>query len=253
MAKHESDTHTVKGAGLARGPALLVGTILAAFGLILFLHAGDTPTSGFPDGEATGSRFLGFEANGWTAFFTTTAGVVLLFAAAQHLLAKALGLVVGLALAACVVLDLVDGPGVLGLAAANWATDLGWAIAAVILLLNVLAPRRKHTVADAGHGRGSAVGAGRTDGGDRALAPHRGAGQDDRTDTDRTVSDRTHDAATDHAREAGASRTPAVGTDRGPGGGTDRTPGVGTDRTPGTGTDRTPGTGDGRGEGSSRI
>ncbi|CAB4922938.1 unannotated protein [freshwater metagenome] len=139
-----SDTHVVKGAGLARGPALILGTILAAAGLVLFLHAGGTPTGGFPDADARGDRFLGFEANGWTAFFTTTAGVILLFAAAQHLLAKLLGLGVGLALAACVVLDLVNGPGVLGLAAANWAVDLGWAIAAALLLLNVFAPRIKH-------------------------------------------------------------------------------------------------------------
>lgn len=148
-----ADTHVVKGAGLARGPALVVGTILAVAGLLLFLHAGDTPTGGFPDADARGEKLLGFESNGWTAFFTTTAGVVLLFAAAQHLLAKLLGLVVGLALAACVVLDLVDGPGVLGLAAANWAVDLGWAIAAVVLLLNVFAPRVKHEAPVAGHRR----------------------------------------------------------------------------------------------------
>jgi hypothetical protein len=140
----DGDTHVVKGAGLARGPALILGTILAVAGLILWLHSGDVPRSGFPDADATGTKILGFESNGWTAFFTTTAGIVLLFAAAQHLLAKVLGLVVGLALAACVVLDLVDGPGVLGLAAANWAVDLGWGIAAVILLLNVFAPRITH-------------------------------------------------------------------------------------------------------------
>lgn len=79
-----ADTHVVKGAGLARGPALVLGTILALAGLALFLHAGDTPTGGFPDADARGDTVLGFEANGWTAFFTTTAGVVLLFAAAQH-------------------------------------------------------------------------------------------------------------------------------------------------------------------------
>lgn len=144
--KHQTTTepHVVKGAGLARGPALVLGTILAVAGLILFLHSGDTPRGGFPDADATGTKLLGFESNGWTAFFTTTAGVILLFAAAQHLLAKLLGLAVGIALAACVVLDLVDGPGVLGLAAANWAVDLGWGIAAVLLLLNVFAPRIKH-------------------------------------------------------------------------------------------------------------
>lgn len=154
-ASSETETHVVKGAGLARGPALILGTILAAAGLVLFLHSGQTPTNHFPDGNATGGKFIGFESNGWTAFFTTTAGAILLFAAAQHLLAKLLGLAVGIALAACVVLDLVDGPGVLGLAAANWAVDLGWGIAAVLLLLNVFAPRVKHEepVQTTRHGR----------------------------------------------------------------------------------------------------
>lgn len=139
----DRDTHTVKGAGLARGPALIIGTILAVFGLILFLHNGDTPTGGFPDADVNGGTFLGFESNGWTAFVTTAAGVALLFGAAQHLLAKTMSLVVGVVLAACAVLALVNGPGVLGLAAANWATELGWGIAAVLLLLNLFAPRIK--------------------------------------------------------------------------------------------------------------
>ena len=34
----------------------------------------------------------------------------------------------------------IDGD-VLGLAAANWLTELGWGIAAVLLVLNVFAPR----------------------------------------------------------------------------------------------------------------
>jgi hypothetical protein len=59
---------------------------------------------------------------------------------------------VGLALAAAAILALVDGPGVLGLAAANWAVELGWGIAAVLLLLNVFAPRRKKTVVEPGRG-----------------------------------------------------------------------------------------------------
>ena len=138
MAK-SSDT-TTKGPGLARGPALIIGALLTAFGLLLFLHAGDTPTGGFPDAKVNADKFLGFEANGWTAWFTTCAGALLLFGAAQHLLAKTISLVVGLALAACAVFALVDGD-VLGLAAANLWTWLGWAIAAVLLLLNVFAPR----------------------------------------------------------------------------------------------------------------
>ncbi|MBA2347940.1 MAG: hypothetical protein H0V81_06550 [Solirubrobacterales bacterium] len=134
-----TDHSTTK--GLARGPALILGAILAGFGLVLFLTAGDTPTGGFPDGTVQGEKFLGFETNGWTAFFTTTAGALLLFGAAQHLLAKTMSLLVGLALGACSVIALVDGDDVLGLAAANGPTKLGWGIAAVVLLVNAVLPR----------------------------------------------------------------------------------------------------------------
>ena len=137
MADH---TTTTKGPGLARGPALILGAVLAAFGLILFLKTGDTPTDGFPDGAATGPTFLGFETNGWTAWFTTCAGALLLFGAAQHLLAKSMSLLVGLALGACAILAAIDGD-VLGLAAANFWTTWGWGIAALLLLFNVFAPR----------------------------------------------------------------------------------------------------------------
>jgi hypothetical protein len=143
MSSTAQHTHTVKGPGLARGPAMIVGTILSVAGLALFLHAGDTSTAGFPDGEVAGTSLLGFESNGWTAWITTAAGALLLFGAAQHLLAKAMSAIVGVALAACAVIALIDGD-VLGLAAANWAVELGWGIAAVILLLNLLAPRVKH-------------------------------------------------------------------------------------------------------------
>jgi hypothetical protein len=125
-------------------PALVIGTILTAFGLILFLKTGDTPTDGFPDGDVTGPTFLGFETNGWTAWFTTAAGALLLFGAAQHLLAKAMSLIVGLALGAAAIIALVDGD-VLGLAAANGWTELGWGIAAVLLVLNALMPRTSRT------------------------------------------------------------------------------------------------------------
>jgi hypothetical protein len=234
MSKHDSSAHVVKGPGLARGPALIVGTILAAFGLILFLHAGATPTGGFPDGDATGSKFLGFEANGWTAFFTTAAGAILLFAAAQHLLAKTLGLVVGLALAACVILDLVNGPGVLGLAAANWATDLGWAIAAVVLLLNVFAPRVKHTTADDDHGR---VRPGRTDATPRSPAAHDGD-HDGLRDGDH---DRHRDGDHDGLRD-GEPAAPTNGLGDG-----DRLPATDREAT------RNGTTGTGRSEGSTRL
>ena len=156
FGRDRTTTHTTheKGAGLARGPAYIIGTILAAFGLLMLLSSGDDPlnfaTDGFPDGDASGEKFIGFEWNGWTAWITITAGVLLLFGAAQHALAKGFSLVVGLALGACALIALFDGD-VLGLAAANWATELGWGIAAVLLVLNVLAPRvggEDHTTHD---------------------------------------------------------------------------------------------------------
>lgn len=150
MSSHAEHSTTVKGPGLARGPAMIVGTILSVAGLALFLHAGDTPTGGFPDADVSADKILGFESNGWTAWITTAAGVLLLIGAAQHLLAKTMSLIVGLGLAACAVIALIDGD-VLGLAAANWAVELAWAIAAVILLLNLFAPRITHEERDHEH------------------------------------------------------------------------------------------------------
>jgi hypothetical protein len=131
------------GPSLAKGPALIAGSILVAFGLAALLKNNDFPSfsSSFPDGEVQGTNFLGFEVNGWTAFFSITAGALLLFGAAQHHLAKMMSLLVGLALAACAVIAVIDGQDVLGLAAANFWTKLGFAIAGGVLLVNALMPR----------------------------------------------------------------------------------------------------------------
>jgi hypothetical protein len=131
------------GPSLAKGPALIAGSILVAFGLASLLKNNDFPSfsSSFPDGEVQGTNFLGFEVNGWTAFFSITAGALLLFGAAQHHLAKMMSLLVGLALAACAVIAIIDGQDVLGLAAANFWTKLGFAVAGGVLLVNALMPR----------------------------------------------------------------------------------------------------------------
>ncbi|HEX5927462.1 MAG TPA: DUF4383 domain-containing protein [Baekduia sp.] len=138
------------GPSLAKGPALIAGTILVTFGLASLLKNNDFPSfsSSFPDGEVQGTNFLGFEVNGWTAFFSITAGALLLFGAAQHHLAKMMSLIVGLALAACAVIAIIDGQDVLGLAAANFWTKLGFAVAGGVLLVNALMPRttRRHEV-----------------------------------------------------------------------------------------------------------
>jgi hypothetical protein len=144
-------TDRVPGPSLARPPALIVGTILLAFGLGGFLVNADFPRN-FPDGFAQGESWLGFEVNGWTNLFTAAAGGLLLFGAATHLLAKAMSLIVGLALATCAVMAAIDRSDVLGLAAANFWTKLGWAVAAVVLLATAAMPRaaRRHAAAATG-------------------------------------------------------------------------------------------------------
>jgi hypothetical protein len=141
----DRDVVVEHGPSLAKGPALIAGSILVAFGLCALLKNNDFPSfsSTFPDGEVQGTSFLGFEVNGWTAFFSITAGALLLFGAAQHHLAKLMSLIVGLALAACAVIAIVDGQDVLGLAAANFWTKLGFAIAGGAMLINALMPRVK--------------------------------------------------------------------------------------------------------------
>jgi hypothetical protein len=131
------------GTSLAKGPALIAGSILVAFGLASLLKNSDFPkvSSSFPDGTVQGTDFLGIEVNGWTAFFSITAGALLMFGAAQHHLAKFMSLLVGLALAACAVIAIVDGDDVLGLAAANTWTKVGFAVAGGAMLVNALMPR----------------------------------------------------------------------------------------------------------------
>ncbi len=145
-----TETRTEKGISLARGPALILGTILLAAGLYLLYKAHTFPRfSNFPNGTAPkdGSFFLGiFGANGWTGELTAVGGGLLLFGAAQHLLAKTMSLIVGVALGAAAVIALISG-NVLGMAAANGWTELGWGAVAAILLFNTALPRRRRTVA----------------------------------------------------------------------------------------------------------
>jgi hypothetical protein len=142
-------TRTEKGISLARGPALILGTILTAVGLYLLYKARTFPPfSNFPNGTAAkdGDFLFGiFGANGWTGMLTAVGGGLLLFGAAQHLLAKTMSLIVGVALGAATVIALVSG-NVLGMAATNGWTKLGWGVSAVILLFNTLVPRRRRTV-----------------------------------------------------------------------------------------------------------
>jgi hypothetical protein len=150
--REANEVRTEKGMSLARGPALILGTILLAAGLYFLYRQHTFPKfSNFPNGKApVGGKVLGvFGANGWTGMLTAIAGGLLLFGAAQHLVAKAMSLVAGVALGAAAVIALISGD-VLGLAAANGWTELAWGIAAAILLFNTVMPRRRRTVAEPG-------------------------------------------------------------------------------------------------------
>jgi hypothetical protein len=156
----DTETRTEKGISLARGPALMVGTILLAAGLYFLYKQHNFPKlSNFPSGNAPvdGKVFGIFGANGWTGMLTAVAGGLLLFGAAQHLLAKTMSLIVGVALGAAAIIALASGD-VLGLAAANGWTELAWGVAAAILLFNTTIPRRRRTVAVVDPAPGNAVG-----------------------------------------------------------------------------------------------
>ena len=91
---------------------------------------------------------------------TAIGGGLLLFGAAQHLLAKTMSLIVGVAFGAAAIIAAVSGD-VLGLAAANGWTEIGWGIAAAILLFNTLIPRRRTTVVtEPGYAAGARTGDG---------------------------------------------------------------------------------------------
>ena len=154
MSDDTETPRTEKGLSLARVPALVVGTILLAAGLY-FIYKQHTfaKFAQFPNGPtpASGKVFLGiFAANGWTGMLSAVAGGLLLFGAAAHLLAKAMNLIVGIALGAAAIIALSSSGNVLGMAAANGFTELLWGACAAVLLFSALIPRRRRTVRDAG-------------------------------------------------------------------------------------------------------
>ena len=68
---------------------------------------------------------------------------MLLFGAAQHLLAKTMSCSSASRSAPARSIALYDGDDVLGLAAANGPVKLGWGVAAAVLLVSVALPRRR--------------------------------------------------------------------------------------------------------------
>ena len=88
-----------------------------------------------------GTKWLGFEGNGWSNLLTAGAGALLLFGSPTHWGAKGLSLIVGLALGAASVIAIVDGDDVFGIFAANGLTELAWGISAAVLIVLALLPR----------------------------------------------------------------------------------------------------------------
>ncbi|HYF27135.1 MAG TPA: DUF4383 domain-containing protein [Baekduia sp.] len=140
--RHEGAATRHDGVSLAKGPALIIGSILLAFGLGSLIGHNDFPAfdDNFPDGTAEGTTTLGIETNGWTNWLAIAAGGLLLFGLARHGLAKMMSLIVGLALGAAAIIGLIDGD-ILGLGASNGWTELALGIASALLLLNVFMPK----------------------------------------------------------------------------------------------------------------
>jgi hypothetical protein len=130
-----------KGVSLAKGPVAIIGAILLAGGILGLLLASTDFTTAAPDGDVNGGTFFGIEGNGWTWVLFGGAGVILLLGATMHWSAKALAMIVGLAMGAAAVAAIVDGSDVLGVFAANRWTMLAMGAAAVALLIAAMLPR----------------------------------------------------------------------------------------------------------------
>ena len=138
-------TYREKGVSLARGPALALGTFLVIAGLyFIYTEHGFPRLSSFPNSTVhiNGKAFFGvFGLNGWSGELTVASGALLIFGAAQHLLAKATSFIVAVILAGVGIWALADHHSALGLFAANIWTVLLWFAAAAYLLINSVLPR----------------------------------------------------------------------------------------------------------------
>ena len=130
-----------KGVSLAKGPVGIIGIILLAGGILGLLFGSTNLSVDAPDGTVNGGTWLGIEGNGWTWLAFAAAGALLLLSAPMHWGAKSMALIIGLVMAACCVIALVDGSDVLGVLAANGWTKLCFGAAAVALLIVGLLPR----------------------------------------------------------------------------------------------------------------
>ena len=130
-----------KGVSLAKGPVGIIGAVLLAGGILGLLMGSTDFTTNAPNGDVTGGTFLGIEGNGWTWLLFAGAGLILLLSAPMHWSAKTMAMLAGLVMGGAAVIALVDGSDVLGVFAANGATVLAFAAAAVALLVAAMLPR----------------------------------------------------------------------------------------------------------------
>ena len=137
MARTQRD----KGISLAKGPVGIVGIVLLAYGVLALIFGSSDFTADPVDGTVQGTKWLGFEGNGWSNLLTAVAGALLLFGSPTHWGAKGLSLIVGLALGAASVIAMVDGDDVFGIFAANGLTALAWGVSAAVLIVLALLPR----------------------------------------------------------------------------------------------------------------
>ena len=134
-------TRRDKGISLAKGPVGIVGIVLLAYGVLALIFGSSDFTTDPVDGTVQGTKWLGFEGNGWSNLLTAVAGALLLFGSPTHWGAKGLSLIVGLVLGAASVIAMVDGDDVFGIFAANGLTELAWGVSAAVLIVLALLPR----------------------------------------------------------------------------------------------------------------
>ena len=119
----------------------IVGIVLLAYGVLALIFGSNGFTTDPVDGTVQGTKWLGFEGNGWSNLLTAVAGALLLFGSPTHWGAKGLSLIVGLVLGAASVIAMVDGDDVFGIFAANGLTELAWGVSAAVLIVLALLPR----------------------------------------------------------------------------------------------------------------
>jgi hypothetical protein len=135
-------TKKSKGVSLAKGPVLIIGLTLLAFGVVALLIGGAHGFTAKPlSGVVSGKKFLGLEVNGWSSLLFIGAGALLVFGSPLHWGAKLMSMVVGIGLIAAAVLAYINKDSALGIFAANGLTELVWLAAGALLLLLALLPR----------------------------------------------------------------------------------------------------------------